>query len=91
MNHSLISLLIYLVVFGLMVCFFFVGVGGSKGFSSGVAVKNPPAVQEFNPWVELGRHPGQGNGNPPQNSCLENPMDRGAWRATIHGITKSLT
>ena len=39
-----------------------------------------------------GRSPGEGNGNPLQYSCLENnPMDRGAWRATIHGITKSRT
>ena len=91
MNHSLISLLIFLVVFGLKVFFFFVGVGGGKGFSGGIAVKNLPAIQEFNPWIKLGRPPGQGNGNPFQNSCLENPMDRGAWRATIHGITKSLT
>ena len=39
----------------------------------------------------LGRSPGDGYGNPPQYSCLENPMDRGAWRATVHGITKELT
>ena len=38
-----------------------------------------------------GRSPGEGNGNPLQYSCLENPMDRGAWRATVHGITKSRT
>ena len=36
-----------------------------------------------------GRSPGVGNGNPLQYSCLENPMDRGAWRATVHGVTKS--
>ena len=35
-----------------------------------------------------GRSPGGGNGNPLQYSCLENPMDRGAWRATVHGVTK---
>ena len=35
------------------------------------------------------RSPGGGNGNPLQYSCLENPMDRGAWRATVHGIAKS--
>ena len=39
----------------------------------------------------LGRSPGEGNGNPLQYSCLENPMDRGAWRATIHGVAKSQT
>ena len=39
----------------------------------------------------LGRSPGEGNGNPLQSSCLENPMDRGAWPATVHGVTKSQT
>ena len=34
---------------------------------------------------------GEGNGNPIQYSCLENLMDRGAWRATVHGVTKSRT
>ena len=54
-------------------------------------VKNPPAVQET---VDLGSVPGsekslgEGNGNPLQYSCLENPMDRGAWWATVHGFTK---
>ena len=38
-----------------------------------------------------GRSPGEGNGNPLQYSCLENPVDRGTWQATIHGFTKSLT
>ena len=39
----------------------------------------------------LGRSPGEGNGNPLQYSCLENPMDRGAWWATVHGVEKSQT
>ena len=38
-----------------------------------------------------GRSPGEGNGNPLQYSCLENPMDRGAWRATVHGVENSWT
>ena len=38
-----------------------------------------------------GRSPGEGNGNPLQYSCLENPMDGGAWWATVHGVTKSQT
>ena len=38
-----------------------------------------------------GRSPGGGNGNPLQYSCLKNPMDRGAWRATAHGVTKTRT
>ena len=37
---------------------------------------------------ELGRSPGEGNGNPLQYSCLVNPMDRGAWLATVHRVTK---
>ena len=37
----------------------------------------------------LGRSPGEGNGYPLQSSCLENPMDRGAWWATVHEVTKS--
>ena len=40
---------------------------------------------------ELGRSPGEGNGNPLQDSCLENPLDRGAWGASVHGVTKSWT
>ena len=39
----------------------------------------------------LGRSPGGGNGNPLQYSCLETPMDRGAWRATVHGVARSQT
>ena len=45
-------------------------------------------------WVQsLGQEdsPGEGNGNPLQYSCLENPMDRGAWWATVHGVAKSRT
>ena len=39
----------------------------------------------------LGRFPGEGNGNPLQHSCLENPVDGGAWYATVHGVSKSRT
>ena len=39
----------------------------------------------------LGRSPEGGHGNPLQYFCLENPMDRGAWQATVHGVTKSWT
>ena len=39
----------------------------------------------------LEQYPGVGNGNSLQYSCLENPMDRGAWQATVHGVAKSLT
>ena len=64
------------------------------GKSSLVAqtIKNLPARQET--WIQsLGQEdsPGVGNGNPLQDSCLENPMDRGAWWAKVHGVTESLT
>ena len=43
-------------------------------------------------WIPgPGRSPGGGHGHPLQYSCLENPMDRGAWRATVHGVAKSQT
>ena len=43
----------------------------------------------FDPWV--GRSPGEGNGNPLQYSCVENPMDRGVWQATVHRVAESQT
>ena len=55
-------------------------------------VKNPPVkAGDTGSISRLGRHPGEGNDNPLQYSCLENPMDRGDWQATILGITKSWT
>ena len=43
----------------------------------------------FDPWVR--KTPREGNGNPLQYSCLGNPMDRGPWRAVVHGVAKSQT
>ena len=58
-------------------------------------VKNPPAnagnARDVGSIPELGRFPGVGNGNPLQDSCLENFMDRGTWWATVHWATKSQT
>ena len=55
-------------------------------------VKNLPAsAGELGLISELGRSPGEGNGNPLQDSCLGNPTDQGAWWATVHGVTKSQT
>ena len=63
-----------------------------KGFPGGLAVKNLPAnTGDRGSIPGLGKSPGEGNGNQLQYSCLENPMDRGAWRATIHGVTESWT
>jgi len=58
-------------------------------------VKNPPAnagaTRDAVSIPGSGRSPGAGNGNPLQYSCLENPMGRGAWWATVHGVAKSRT
>ena len=53
------------------------------GFPGGSVVKNPPA-----PRMQL-QSPGEGNGSPLQCSYWENPMDRGAWQAVVHGITEA--
>ena len=51
--------------------------------------KNLPAVREdLGSIPGSGRPPGEGNGYPLQYTCLENPMDRGAWQATVHGVAK---
>ena len=60
------------------------------GFPSGSVVKNPPAnAGDLSSIPGSGRSPGEGKGNPLQYSCLENPTDRGASKATVHGVAKS--
>ena len=55
-------------------------------------VKNLPAMQDTRVQsLSQEDSPGEGNGYPLQYSCLGNPMDRGAWRAAVHGVTKSGT
>ena len=58
-------------------------------------IKNMPAnagdIRDPGSVPESGRSPGGGNGSPLQYSCQENPMDRGAWRAMVHRVTKSDT
>ena len=58
-----------------------------------LVVKNPPAnggdIRDVGSVSGLGRLPGGGHGNPLQYSCLENPMDRGAWWATVHRVSES--
>ena len=61
----------------------------TEGFPGGSAVKNLPASAEDVASIPgLGRSPGEGNGNPLKHSCLGNPMDRGAWWATVHGVAR---
>ena len=66
-----------------------------QSFPGGAVVKNLPAnagnVAEACSISGSGRSPGGGNGNPLQYSCLGNPMNRGAWWATVYGIAKSWT
>ena len=59
--------------------------GGSDGKESACNAGDPGLIPGS------GRASGEGNGNPLQYSCLENPMDGGAWRATVHGIVESDT
>ena len=60
-------------------------IDGSDGKASAYNAGDPDAIPGS------GRSPGEGNGNPFQYSCLENPMDGGAWWATVHGVAKSRT
>ena len=66
-----------------------------QSFTHVSEVKNPPAsaADTGDPGLNpgLGRSRGEGNGNLLQNSCLGNPMGRGAWQATVHRVTKSWT
>ena len=63
-----------------------------KGIPGGSVVKNLPASAEVMGLIPgMGRSSGEKNGNPFQYSCLGYTMDRGAWRATVHGVTKSGT
>ena len=59
--------------------------GGSDGKASAYNAGDPGSIPGS------GRSPGEGNGNLLQYSCLENPMDRGAWWAAVHGVAKSWT
>ena len=58
-------------------------INGSDGKASAYNAGDPDSIPSS------GRSPGEGNGNPLQYSCLENPMDEGAWQATVHRAAKS--
>ena len=58
-------------------------------FPGGSVIKNPPVnVGDAGLIAGLERSPEEGNGNPPQYSCLENPMDTGAWQVTVYGVER---
>ena len=69
-----------------------ISVLGQLGFPSGSVVKNPPAdAEDAGSILGFGRSLGEGHSNSLQCSYMENLMDRGAWRATVHGVVKSWT
>ena len=65
--------------------------GGSVGKESTCNAWDSCNTQNLGSISGSGSSPGEGNGNPLQYSCLENPMDRGAWQATVHRVAKSWT
>ena len=69
-------------MFVLSVNYFLDFPGGSDDKESACNAGDPGSI------LDLGRFPGEGNGNPLQYSCLQNPMDRGAWWAIVHGVAK---
>ena len=78
----------YIMLSGEILLNSYINISIYLGFPGGAVVKNPPAnagdVRVEGSIPGLGRSPGVGNGNPLQYFCLENPMDRGAWQATVH-------
>ena len=67
----------------------------ARASQAALVMKSPPAnagdVRDAGSIPGSGRSPAEGNANPLWDPCLENPMDRGAWRATVHRVTKSQT
>ena len=89
-DHA-VSLCICVLVGGLLKA----GYAAHKGFPGGASGKESACQRtrhkrhRFDPWA--GKIPWRGNGSPLQYSCWENPMDRGAWRPTVHGVAKNRT
>ena len=90
-SRTQLSNFTYLLTHSLTTCWF-MNFGASQ---VALVVKNPPVnagdIRDIGSIPESGRSPGEGHGNPLQYSCLENPMDRGAWWATVHWVAKSRT
>ena len=65
------------------------GIRMLRGSPGGSVVENPPGnAGDMGSISRSGKSPGEGNSNPLQYSCLKNPMHTGAWRTTVHGVTK---
>ena len=92
---------IFKLVFGFFVCLLFdiysevelLGCMVVLGFQGSASGKNPPVsaggTKDTGLIPESGKSPGEGHGNPFYYPCLENPMDRGGWCATVHVVSKS--
>ena len=79
MKEEAVFVFVFVLLFGYIILGF---TGGSAGKESVCNARDLGLIPG------LGRSPGEGNGNPLQYSCLENPMDRGAWRATTRGVSR---
>ena len=87
-SHSNMTLLLVPHEISVFILFLLLVLGfphNSVGKSSACKAGDPDSIPGSR------KSPGEGNGKPPQYSCLENPMDRGTWQATVHGVTKSQT
>ena len=89
-QQSILSILYYSIWLKMCFLLFLFSVYNQcKGFFGGSVVKKPPVNAADKVLISgSGRSPGEGNGNPLEYSCLGNPMDRGAWWATAHGVTR---
>ena len=85
----------YWSVVALLCCVSFCCTSNISASQVALVVKNPPAnagdIRDVGSIPESGRSPSGGHGNPPPYSCLQNPMDRGAWWATVHQVTRNRT
>ena len=95
MHRTLLLLNTLEVAVGFLIVLFFIVHNYLTASQVALVVKNLPSsvgdIRDVGSIPELGRFPGKGNGNSLQYSCLENPMDREAWQATVHGVAKSWT
>ena len=91
-NSATISLLQFATITRLIIAAMYMHF---QGFPDGASGKEPLAnagdIRDVGSIPGSGRSPGEGHGNPLQYSCLENPMDRGAWQAIVHRVAKSWT
>ena len=95
MDQAFFLINFYWSVVALLCCVSFCCTSNISASQVALVVKNPPAnagdIRDVGSIPESGRSPSGGHGNPPPYSCLQNPMDRGAWWATVHQVTRNRT